>query len=175
MRRRVLLCWLILLSVGLVGQSGDNRPAELPPGSVTMEDGYADNADNRLLTAVYRTINYPREARDYGVTGTVLAIATIDSLGQLTVTDTQFRTPKQMDDQPIRVRETDLIRVVGYSTGGNSLIVGKIHPKRVARGGAALCKEVARTLSSLPTFTPALREGSAVPERIVKVIVFSLE
>ena len=158
------------------GQDSINRPAELPPGSVRIpKEVKVDDADARLLTAVYSTIGYPRIAREAGVMGAVSVHLHIDSLGELTVRRAEFYTPEEASPRLSRLRSEQVIGVVAYSIPKGPVPALTKSLKRRARAQAALVDEVTRTFLTLPQFAPAVRDGRAVPSDVLYVITFKLE
>ncbi|WP_116109097.1 hypothetical protein [Lewinella sp. IMCC34191] len=150
--------------------------AQLPPGSVRLKAGSPDNADARLLAAVYRTIQYPQSAWAYGITGAVFVTYTIDTSGILTVDNTRYFSPEEFAARPMRIREADIFRITAFTVGGPAYSgSATTSAKRLKRGRANLCKEVARTLRALPTFVPARRGGEIIAETQIKLFYFDME
>ncbi|PPK88330.1 hypothetical protein CLV84_1295 [Neolewinella xylanilytica] len=174
MIRFFLTLWVGVCFV--IGLSAQDSAAHLPAGSVRLEAGTSDDAESRFLTAIYQNIQYPQTARAYGITGAVFVTYTIDTAGGLTVKETRYFSPEELAARPMRIRESDVLRVVAYSVGGPAYTgTATTNKKRLKRGQADLSKEVARTLRQLPTFVPARRAGQTVEEIQIKLVYFDIE
>lgn len=176
MRTRFTLLLVLTGTLFLSAQDTSTVAAYLPSGSVRIARGQPDNPVVRYLTSFYQTVIYPRNARAYGITGAVLVTYTIDTTGQLTVVDTEFRDPNNPDHRPANIEDGDILTITAYSVGGSE---GPPEPtsnrNRLLRGQADLREEVARTLRNFPRFEPARRGGRKVEDTQAKLIYFTME
>ena len=173
--RYQLLFLLFAISLFAHGQMPSDRPAELPAGLVNIDAKYPDDPENRLLTAFYGSISYPRIARENGIVGGVIIVLSIDTLGQVTVEEVEFRSPDTLSARPVRIPEGDVLRVIGYQIPAGNIRPPTKNTKRRIKAETALVAEVERTFTQLPLFSPAIQDGRPVPSAMVKLVLFSLE
>ena len=170
-----LLFSLFAIPIFTYGQMPPDRPAELPAGSVKIDVEHPDDPNNRLLTAFYSSISYPRIARENGIVGGVIIVLSIDTLGQVTVKEAEFRSPDTLSAHPVRIPKRDVLRVVGYQIPAGNIKPPTKNTKRRIKAETALVAEVKRTFTHLPQFSPAIQDGRPVPSAMVKLVLFSLE
>ena len=176
MRTLLFLLWSLTAAIDLSAQDSTTVAAYLPSGSVPIEKQHPDNPSTRFQTAFYGWIRYPSTARDAGVTGAVLVTYTIDTLGQLTVTETQFLDLQNSQDPPPGVDEDSVLYITAVRmTGPGRPLRPTTNRKRLLRGQVALQEEVARTLRRFPLFEPARRDGQKVPDTQSKLVYFRME
>ena len=176
MRRIVFLLLGLAAALQLSAQDSTTVAAYLPSGSVRIEKQYPDNPTVRFLTVFYQTIRYPESARTNGITGAVLVTFTIDTVGQLSVEDTQFLGLKDPNRPPPGVDSERVLTITAMSTSGSGRSPSPTtNRKRLLRGQADLEKEVARTLEEFPLFEPARRDGQKVPDTQRRLVFFNME
>ena len=171
---RILFCYLLFAS-SLTAQHAVSRPAQLPTDAVKLSRGTPNTTYNRLITALYQRIDYPRVAREHGVTGAVFATCQIDDNGHLSVIKVDYRNPVSLRDNPARIPQNNVFTVTAYSVDNSQSFVGQPNKTQERRGAEALSKEVRRVLNNLPPFLPALRNGEPITETIIYMFRFNLE
>ena len=175
---RPLLFLLLGLTAALHVSAQDSTTvaAYLPSGSVRLNKQSPDNATVRFLTAFYQSIRYPETARTNGITGAVLVTFTIDTVGQLSVADTEFLGLQDPNRPPPGIDAESVLTITAVGTNGSGRSPGPTtNRNRLRRGQADLEKEVARTLEEFPRFEPARRDGQKVPDTQTKLVFFKME
>lgn len=174
--RYYFILLLVAISSILVGQVNEITDAYLPPGSVDVGTKTKDSPENRLLIAIYNTINYPAKAREHGVEAMVRIDYTILKNGNLRVDATRAINVMPEDD-------SKTITVIAYSVNGRSSYrIPKKDSKRYEKymlrqteGLRVLEAETVRVFSNLPLHQPALSGQSPIERSYVRFVNFKLE
>ncbi|MEM9930805.1 MAG: M56 family metallopeptidase [Bacteroidota bacterium] len=140
-----------------IGPDASFVPDEYPkPATATSEAPTLPT----LIKAIYQNIKYPASARAAGETGFVRVLVTIGETGEV-----------------LNITNVGMDRADDDDTANNIVVTGfsEAPVTKLAPGAATFANELDRLMNELAPFTPAKKDGEAVPVTLTFDVHFRLE